>query len=79
MQSFRPQAARPGLRASAEVEAALILPLVILIIAGMIRLGSAMLAHVAESSAENCLQASVLSGGGLLPAEAILRGRWYFK
>ena len=66
-------------RASAQVEAALIVPLVILIIAGMVRLGSAMLARVAESSGENCIKAELLSGGGYVPAESLLRGRWYFK
>ena len=78
MRGFRLQAALP-LRASAQVEAALILPLVILIIAGMIRLGTSMFMRVTESSAENCIKAAVLSEGGIIPAESILRGRWYFK
>ena len=55
------------------------MPLVILIIAGMVRLGSAMFARVAESSGENCIKAELLSGGGYVPAESLLRGRWYFK
>ena len=78
MRSFRQQGGL-FLRASTQVEAALIIPLVILIIAGMIRLGTAMFERVAVSSAENCIKAAVLSEGGLLPAESILRGRWYFK
>ena len=70
MQSFR---------ASAQVEAALIIPLVILIIAGMIRLGTSLYFRVTESSAENCLKAQVLADGGVIAAESILRGRWYIK
>ena len=66
-------------RASAQVEAALIIPLVVLITVGMVRLGTAMFGRVAESSAENCVKAASLSEGGRIPAESILRGRWYFK
>ena len=79
MQSFERSLRQASLRASAEVEAALIIPLVILIIAGMVKLGAALYAKVYESSAENCIKAEVLAGGGLIPAESILRGRWYFK
>ena len=79
MPDFRSQMQGPSLRAGAQVEAALIIPLVILIIAGMIRLGTELFDRTAVSSAENCIRAEVLSGGGLIPAESILRGRWYFK
>lgn len=79
MRSSDAKACGHSFRASAQVEAALIIPLVILIIAGMIRLGSVLFARVAESSGENCIKAELLSGGGHIPAESILRGRWYFK
>ena len=66
-------------RGSAQVEAALILPLVILIIVGMVKLGVRMQARVAENSAQNSLKASVLAEGGTIPTETILRGRWHIK
>ncbi len=66
-------------RASAQVEAALIIPLVILIIAGMVKLGTDLYARTAESSAANAEYAEELAKGGSIPAEAILRGRWHIK
>ena len=66
-------------RASAQVEAALIIPLVILIIAGMIRLGTELYSRTAESSAVNVSYAEKLVCGGAIPTESILRGRWHIK
>ena len=69
----------PGLRGSAQVEAAMLVPLVVFIIAGMISLGSDLYAKTAKSSALNTAAAGALSRGGTLPAESILRGRWHLK
>ena len=66
-------------RGSAQVEAALIIPLVILIVAGMIKIGMTLEQKVIVSSAENCAAAELLSRGGKIPTESILRGRWYIK
>ena len=69
----------PSSKGSAQVEAALIIPLVILIIAGMINLCTALFGKTAESSAEGSAAASVLAEGGAVPTESILRGRWLLK
>ena len=66
-------------RGSAQVEAALIVPLVILIIIGMIKTSITLEEKVVASSAENCAAAELLSRGGKVPTESILRGRWYIK
>ena len=66
-------------RGSAEVEAALILPLAVLIIVGMLRLSTALYDNVVASSEENSSAAAVLVEGGRLPTESILRGRWHLK
>ena len=66
-------------RGSAQVEAALIIPLVILLIAGMIELGMTLEERVRISSIRNAEQAENIIDGGRFPAEAILRGKWYFK
>ena len=61
------------------MEAALLIPLVILIVAGMIKLGTALCSKVEASSGEHQQYAVELTEGGKLPAERILRGRWYLK
>ena len=61
------------------MEAALLIPLVILIIAGMIRLGGQLCEKVETSSAAHAAYAVELTEGGKLPPEKILRGRWYLK
>ena len=61
------------------MEAALIIPLVILIIAGMVRLGIQLYEKVDLSSLEHQLYAEELAGGGKIPEESVLRARWYFK
>ena len=68
-----------SVRGSAEVEAAIIIPLVVLIIAGMIDLGSALYSKTCVSSAANAAAAGVLVKGGALPTESILRARWHIK
>jgi hypothetical protein len=52
---------------------------VILIIAGMIRLGWSLCEKVETSSSEHTAYARELTEGGKLPPEKILRGRWYIK
>ncbi len=69
----------PASRGSAEVEAALIIPLVILIIVGMVKLGIQLYEKVDLSSAEHQLYAEELANGGKIPEESVLRARWYFK
>lgn len=69
----------PSSRGSAEVEAALILPLVILIIVGMVKLSVTLCSKVELSSLAGSEAASSIAEGGTIPAESILRGRWYFK
>ena len=64
-------------RGSAQVEAALIIPLVILIIVGMVKLGIALYGEVLSSSAENAEAAASLATGGTIPTESILRLRWH--
>ena len=61
------------------MEAALLFPLVILMIAGMIRLGGQLCEKVQKSSSEHTAYAIELTEGGKLPPEMILRGRWYIK
>ena len=61
------------------MEAALIFPLVILAVVGMIKLGTELCAKVEKSSAEHVLYAQEYAEGGKLPAEKILRGKWYVK
>ena len=61
------------------MEAALIIPLVILIIAGMIELGWKLCEKVEISSSEHTVYARELTEGGKLPPDKILRGRWYIK
>ena len=61
------------------MEAALIIPLVILIVVGMIKLGTQLVGKVEVSSSEHAAYAQELTEGGKLPAEKILRGRWYIK
>ena len=69
----------PASRGSAEGEAALIIPLVILIIVGMVKLGIQLYEKVDSSSAEHQIYAQELAGGGKIPEESLLRARWYFK
>ena len=69
----------PSSRGSAEVEAALILPLVILIIVGMVKLSVTLCSKVELGSLAGSEAASSIAEGGTIPAESILRGRWYFK
>ena len=64
---------------SVEVEAALILPLTILVIVGMMRLSTTLYEKTAAASLENSRAAQELVEGGALPTESILRGRWYLK
>ena len=66
-------------RGSAEVEAALIIPLAVLVIAGMIRLSTELFDRTAAESVSNAQSAAELVEGGKLPTESILRGRWYLK
>ena len=66
-------------RGSAQVEAALIIPLVILLTAGMIGLGMTLEEKVQTSSIQHAAQAADITDGGKFPAEAILRGKWYIK
>ena len=66
-------------RGSAQVEAALIIPLVILLIVGMIELGMTLEERVQTSSIQHAAQAEDITDGGRFPAEIILRGTWYFK
>ena len=61
------------------MEAALLIPLVILIVVGMIRLGGLLCEKVEKSSSEHTAYASELTEGGKLPAEKILRVRWYIQ
>ena len=61
------------------MEAALIIPLVILIIVGMIEIGMTLEERVQISSTEHAAQAADITDGGRFPAEAILRGKWYIK
>ncbi len=68
-----------GSEGSAQVEAALIIPLVILIVVGMIKLGTLLCEKVETSSSEHAAYAQELTEGGRIPAEKILRGRWYIK
>ena len=70
---------RPNSRGSAQVEAAIIIPLVILLIAGMIELGMLLENKVEISSFQHAAEASDITDGGRFPAEVILRGKWYFK
>jgi len=66
-------------RGSAQVEAAMIIPLVVLLIAGMLKLGIHLSEKVETSSAGHSAAAENIIDGGALPAESILRGRWYIK
>ena len=66
-------------RGSAQVEAALIIPLAVLVIVGMLRLSTTLFYKVSESSVMNSAAAAELAEGGKLPVEKILRGRWYLK
>jgi len=68
-----------SVRGSAEVEAALIIPLAVLVIAGMIKLGTQLFDRTVESSLKNTQAAAELVEGGKLSTESILRGRWYLK
>ena len=61
------------------MEAALIIPLVILLIVGMIELGMTLEERVQTSSIQHAAQAEDITDGGRFPAEIILRGKWYFK
>ena len=70
---------RSSSRGSAEVEAALIIPLAVLIIVGMVRLGTELFDRTAVDSLKNSEAAEELVGGGRIPTESILRGRWYIK
>ena len=70
---------RPNSKGSAQVEAALIIPLVVLIIVGMIELGTLLEKKVETSSLQHASEAAVITEGGTFPAETILRGKWYFK
>ena len=70
---------RSSRRGSAEVEAALIIPLAVLIIVGMVRLGTELFDRTAADSLKNSEAAEELVGGGRIPTESILRGRWYIK
>ena len=69
----------PSSRGSAEVEAALIIPLVILIIVGMVKLGVQLFEKVDASCLEHQAYAEELAGGGKIPEESVLRTRWYFR
>ena len=64
-----------GSEGNAQVEATLIIPLVVL----MIKLGTLLCEKVETSSSEHAAYAQELTEGGRLPAEKILRGRWYIK
>ena len=66
-------------RGSAEVEAALIIPLAVLVIVGMIRLSTELFGRTAADSIRNAEAAAELVEDGKLPTESILRGRWYLK
>jgi len=66
-------------RGSAQVEAALIIPLTVLIIVGMVKLSVSMYGRVTESSQAGSAAAELLSDGGLVPVESVLRGRWHIK
>lgn len=70
---------QPALRGSAQVEAAMIIPLVVLVIAGMINLGSGLYSKTAVSSAANEAAAKVIVKGGTIATESIMRGRWHIK
>ena len=69
----------PGSRGSAQVEAAILIPLVILVVAGMIKLSTELFDKVVVSSENGCSHASALATGGVVATESILRGRWHFK
>ena len=61
------------------MEAALIIPLVILIIVGMVKVGIQLYEKVDASSLEHTAYARELAGGGKIPEESMLRARWYVK
>ncbi len=64
---------------SSAVEAALIYPLIILIIAGLISIGSDMSGKVVSSSAAHALAARESCEDETVSAEDIMRGRWIFR
>ena len=66
-------------KGSAQVEAAIIVPLVILLIVGMLKLGLQLEEMVEISSMAHSAASADIVDGGSLPAESILRGRWYIK
>ena len=57
----------------------MVIPLVILLIAGMIEIGMTLEERVQTSSIRHAEQAAEITDGGRFPAEAILRGKWYIK
>ena len=61
------------------MEAALLFPLVILIIVAMVGLGFRLCEKVETSSAAHSIDAHSLSLGGKIPEESVLRGKWYLK
>ena len=64
---------------NAVIEAALVLPLIILISAALIRAGSDMSSRVIETSSIHTEQARAECEGGMVDTEDIMRGRWVLR
>lgn len=63
-------------RGSASVEAALVFPLIILIAAALISIGSGLYESVKSTSLSHMEKARQEAEGSVISAERIMRGRW---
>lgn len=66
-------------RGSSTVEAAIVFPLIILITAGLITIGSSNCKKVRDDSDKNIAAAELALDQKLLTVENIMRGRWILK